>query len=353
MLPGTDVTDLAGAIAFFKKHAKAGIALKAIAGGGGRGMRLIRSEGEIADAFARATAEAKSAFGNGDLYAERLVGRARHIEVQIVGDGRGGIVALGERECTLQRRSQKIVELAPSPNLKPALRKKIVEAAVTMAKSVKYRSLGTFEFLVDEADFFFIEANPRLQVEHTVTEEVWGVDLVKAQLLLAGGASLAKTGLEGAAAARPCDPAPGQHGDHDRRRLGQAGRRHAHRVRAAVGPGRAGRHLRLCRLPHQSQFRLAACQGDRAQPVGRFRRRAVAGRARAGRLPTGRRAQQHRLPARPAGACRFPRRQGPYPLRRRARQEAHGRGRQARRRTLFPIRDGRGAAGRTAGGRPR
>ena len=200
VLPGTaGVIDLAGAIAFFKKHAKSGIALKAIAGGGGRGMRLIKSEGEITDAFARATAEAKSAFGNGDLYAERLVGRARHIEVQIVGDGKGGIVALGERECTLQRRSQKIVELAPSPNLKPALRKKIIDAAITMAKAVKYRSLGTFEFLVDESDFFFIEANPRLQVEHTVTEEVWGVDLVKAQLLLAGGTSLAKAGLEGAA----------------------------------------------------------------------------------------------------------------------------------------------------------
>ncbi|HEY6717711.1 MAG TPA: biotin carboxylase N-terminal domain-containing protein, partial [Reyranella sp.] len=198
VLPGTDVTDLAGSIAFFKKHAKSGIALKAIAGGGGRGMRLIKSEGEITDAFARASAEAKSAFGNGALYAERLVGRARHIEVQIVGDGKGGIVALGERECTLQRRSQKIVELAPSPNLKPALRKKIVEAAVAMAKAVKYRSLGTFEFLVDEADFFFIEANPRLQVEHTVTEEVWGVDLVRAQLLLAGGTTLAKAGVEGA-----------------------------------------------------------------------------------------------------------------------------------------------------------
>src|SRR5882757_6161534 len=199
VLPGTDVVDLAGATAFFKKYARSGIALKAIAGGGGRGMRLIKSEGEITDAFARATAEAKSAFGNGDLYAEQLVGRARHIEVQIVGDGKGGIVSLGERECTLQRRSQKIVELAPSPNLKPALRKKIVDAAAAMAKAVKYRSLGTFEFLVDEAAFYFIEANPRLQVEHTVTEEVWGVDLVKAQLLLAGGTSLAKAGLEGAA----------------------------------------------------------------------------------------------------------------------------------------------------------
>ncbi len=183
VLPGSDgPIDAAGAVAFFKKHAKAGIALKAIAGGGGRGMRLITRENEIADAFVRASAEAKSAFGNGALYTERLVSKARHIEVQIVGDGKGGIVALGERECTLQRRSQKIVELAPSPTLSAALRKKIVDAAVTMAKAVKYKSLGTFEFLVEDKDFFFIEANPRLQVEHTVTEEVWGVDLVQSQL---------------------------------------------------------------------------------------------------------------------------------------------------------------------------
>ena len=183
VLPGTGgAVDTAGAVAFFRKNAKAGIALKAIAGGGGRGMRLIRKEDEIADAFARASAEALSAFGNGALYAERLVSKARHIEIQIVGDGKGGVAALGERECTLQRRSQKIVELAPSPNLPEVLRKKIVVAAVTMAKSVSYRSLGTFEFLVEDKEFFFIEANPRLQVEHTVTEEVWGVDLVQAQL---------------------------------------------------------------------------------------------------------------------------------------------------------------------------
>jgi acetyl/propionyl-CoA carboxylase alpha subunit/acetyl-CoA carboxylase carboxyltransferase component len=181
VLPGTDEIDVAGATAFFRKHVKSGIALKAIAGGGGRGMRLVTDEAAIADAFARASAEAKAAFGHGALYAERLVRQARHIEIQIVGDGKG-VVALGERECSLQRRSQKLVELAPSPSLKPALRKKIVDAAVTMAKAAKYRSLGTFEFLVEGNEFFFIEANPRLQVEHTVTEEVWGIDLVQAQL---------------------------------------------------------------------------------------------------------------------------------------------------------------------------
>jgi len=142
-------------------------------------------------------------------------------------------------------------------------------------------------------------------------------------------------------AARPCDPAPGQHGDHDGRRLGQAGRRHAHRVRTAVGSGRAGRHLRLCRLSHQSQFRFAAGQGDRAQPVGRFRRRAVTRRTRARRLPAGRRTQQHRLPARLAGARRFPSRQGSHALHRRACEEADRRRRQAAIRPLFP---GRGTA---------
>ncbi|MFO1084839.1 MAG: carboxyl transferase domain-containing protein [Reyranellaceae bacterium] len=195
VLPGTGIVDVGGATVFFRQHAKSGVALKAIAGGGGRGMRLVTAEADLADAFVRASAEAKSAFGNGALYVERLIRRARHIEVQIVGDGKGGIAALGERECTLQRRSQKIVELAPSPNLVPALRRKIVDAAIAMAKAASYRSLGTFEFLVEGGEFFFIEANPRLQVEHTVTEEVWGVDLVKTQLLLAGGASLADTGI--------------------------------------------------------------------------------------------------------------------------------------------------------------
>jgi acetyl/propionyl-CoA carboxylase alpha subunit/acetyl-CoA carboxylase carboxyltransferase component len=203
LLPGTDgAADLAGVKAFFAQHAGTGIMIKAIAGGGGRGMRAVRKDIEIADAFERCAAEAKAAFGNGALYAEKLIDRARHIEVQIVGDGKGGIVAFGERDCTIQRRNQKIVEMAPSPGLSDDLRRKIVAAASGMAKAVKYRSLGTFEFLVDAGGkqpfFCFIEANPRLQVEHTVTEEVYGVDLVKAQLRLAAGASLAEVGVVGA-----------------------------------------------------------------------------------------------------------------------------------------------------------
>ena len=200
VLPGTGIVDVAGAAAFLAQHAANGIVLKAIAGGGGRGLRVVRDAAELPEAFARASAEAKAAFGNGDLYAERLVGRARHVEIQVVGDGQGGVVALGDRECTLQRRSQKIVERAPSLALQVGLRGALVEGAVAMAKAVKYRSLGTVEFLVDGDYHFFIEANPRLQVEHTVTEEVWGVDLVKAQLRLASGVPLARTGL---AEARP------------------------------------------------------------------------------------------------------------------------------------------------------
>ncbi len=203
LLPGTDgAVDAAGVESFFAQHAGTGIMIKAIAGGGGRGMRAVRKAAEIGEAFERCAAEAKAAFGNGALYAERLIDRARHIEVQIVGDGEGGIVAFGERDCTIQRRNQKIVEMAPSPGLSAELRQKIISAAVGMAKAVKYRSLGTFEFLVDGGSkqpfFCFIEANPRLQVEHTVTEEIYGVDLVKAQLRLAAGASLAEVGMVGA-----------------------------------------------------------------------------------------------------------------------------------------------------------
>ncbi|MCM5571627.1 carbamoyl-phosphate synthase large subunit [Burkholderiaceae bacterium FT117] len=177
-----------------------GIVIKAVGGGGGRGMRAVTSRDALAEAFARCTSEARAAFGVADVYAERLIARARHIEVQVVGDGRE-VVALGERDCTLQRRFQKLVEVAPSPALAPALRERIVEAALVMAREAGYRGLGTFEFLVDEGDapdlpFVFIEANPRLQVEHTITEAVTGVDLVAVQLRIAAGASLREAGLD-------------------------------------------------------------------------------------------------------------------------------------------------------------
>jgi acetyl/propionyl-CoA carboxylase alpha subunit/acetyl-CoA carboxylase carboxyltransferase component len=177
------------------------VMIKAVAGGGGRGMRAVEGPAELAEAYARAQSEARAAFGSGDLYAERLIRDARHIEVQIIGDRHGAISAIGERECTIQRRNQKLIEVAPSPSLSASQRARLIDAAKTLAEAARYDNLGTFEFLLDASSpddanaIAFIEANPRLQVEHTVTEEVFGVDLVKAQLRIAGGESLADIGL--------------------------------------------------------------------------------------------------------------------------------------------------------------
>ncbi len=187
------------------------IVIKAVAGGGGRGMRVVRAAAELDEAYRRCRSEALQAFGNGDLYAEQLMRRARHVEVQIVGDGSGRVSHLGERDCSVQRRHQKLIEIAPCPSLPAALRGRIAADAVRMAESVAYRNAGTFEFLVDvEAagagdaasspprapSYAFIEANPRLQVEHTVTEEVLGLDLVRIQLQIAAGRTLPELGLE-------------------------------------------------------------------------------------------------------------------------------------------------------------
>ena len=172
--------------------------IKAVAGGGGRGMREVFDLGQVDDAYARCQSEARAAFGNADVYVEQMMPRARHIEVQIAGDGSGHVIHIGERECSIQRRHQKLVEMAPSPRLAPGLRERLTAAAVRMAEAAHYQNLGTFEFLVDadddseQAAFTFIETNPRLQVEHTVTEAVTGLDLVKLQLQLAGGYSLAE-----------------------------------------------------------------------------------------------------------------------------------------------------------------
>jgi len=174
----------------------AAVMVKAVAGGGGRGMRLVEQPDELAQAYERCRSEARTAFGLDAVYVEAVIRRARHVEIQIVSDARD-VVALGERDCSVQRRHQKLVEIAPSPTLSPQLRARITAAAARMAEAAAFRGVGTFEFLVD-ADtprFVFIEANPRIQVEHTVTEEVMGVDLVKSQILLARGATLAQIGL--------------------------------------------------------------------------------------------------------------------------------------------------------------
>ncbi len=199
ILSGSDhAVDLDGARAFFEQLDGRPMVIKAVAGGGGRGMRAITSADEIGDAFEGCTREAQAAFGNGALFVERFIPRARHIEVQIVADQHGGVAHVGERECTIQRRYQKLIEIAPSPTLSDDLRERITSAAVQLAGAGGYTNLGTFEFLVDaetNAEFAFIEANARLQVEHTVTEEVTGLDLVECQLRIAEGAALSDLGL--------------------------------------------------------------------------------------------------------------------------------------------------------------
>ncbi len=172
------------------------IVLKAIAGGGGRGMRVVRSPDELEEAFARCQSEALRSFGSDILFAESFVEDVRHVEVQILADHRGQTSHLWERDCTLQRQHQKLVEIAPSPGLDPALRTRLVEAARKLASASNYHGIGTFEFLIDrEGTSFFMEANPRLQVEHTVSEEITGVDLVEIQLNLARNLSLDELGL--------------------------------------------------------------------------------------------------------------------------------------------------------------
>jgi acetyl-CoA carboxylase biotin carboxylase subunit len=167
------------------------VLLKAVAGGGGKGMRLVQSEAEFAAAWRDAGSEALNAFGDARLYLEKYLVHPRHIEIQILGDLHGHIVYLGERECSVQRRHQKVIEEAPSPVVAPELRRTMGEAAVTLARAAKYSNAGTVEFLVDAArNFYFLEVNTRLQVEHPVTEAVTGLDLVKLQIRIAAGEPL-------------------------------------------------------------------------------------------------------------------------------------------------------------------
>ncbi len=173
----------------------AAIVLKAVSGGGGRGIRRVHRVEDLPAAYERCASEATTSFGRGEIYAERLLSGARHIEVQLLGDGTGAVTHLGERDCSIQRRHQKLVEIAPSPGLSDVLREGLTAAAVRIGDEVGYENLGTVEFLVEGEEFAFLEVNPRLQVEHTVTEEVTGVDLVRAQLRLAGGATLDDLGL--------------------------------------------------------------------------------------------------------------------------------------------------------------
>lgn len=164
--------------------------IKASLGGGGRGMRVVQSEDELESAFERAKSEAKAAFGSDEVYVERCIFEPKHIEVQILGDTQGNLIHLYERDCSIQRRHQKVVEIAPSNSLNSELRDKICDAAVQLMNNVSYINAGTVEFLVTENEFFFIEVNPRIQVEHTITEMITGVDIVHAQIKIADGIAL-------------------------------------------------------------------------------------------------------------------------------------------------------------------
>ena len=162
--------------------------VKAVAGGGGRGLRPVTREEDLAEAMRRCASEAASAFGDGRVYAEQLLTGARHIEVQLLGDGTGAVAVLGDRDCSLQRRRQKLIEIAPAA-IADEVRARLAAAAMALADSAGYRGLATAEFLVRDEEIAFLEVNPRLQVEHTVTEQVTGLDLVELGLRVADGAT--------------------------------------------------------------------------------------------------------------------------------------------------------------------
>jgi len=166
------------------------VIIKATAGGGGRGMRVVHSEAALGNAITLTQTEAKNAFGNGDVYLEKFLERPRHVEIQVLADTSGNIIHLCERDCSTQRRNQKVIEEAPAPGISDELRQKIGAQCVAACKRINYRSAGTFEFLFQDDEFYFIEMNTRVQVEHPVTEMITGVDIVKEQLRIAAGEKL-------------------------------------------------------------------------------------------------------------------------------------------------------------------
>ena len=192
IVPGTPgpVEDVDEALGFAKKIGFP-VIIKAAAGGGGKGMRVAKDADEFARSFQLARSEALSAFGNGDVYVEKYLSRPRHVEFQILGDKFGNVIHVGERDCSVQRRHQKLIEESPSPAVTPELRKRMGDAAIAGAKAIDYVGAGTIEMLLDEdGSFFFMEMNTRIQVEHPVTEMLYGVDLVKEQIRVASGERL-------------------------------------------------------------------------------------------------------------------------------------------------------------------
>ncbi len=194
VIPGGDVMETLGEAEAAADEIGYPLLIKARSGGGGRGIRKVDSHNEFAAAYKTASAEAESAFGDGAVYLEKYLYPAKHIEVQILADKNGDVISLGERNCSIQRKNQKLIEESPSPALPEETRQRMLETAVKAAKAVKYENAGTLEFLVTEqGDFYFMEMNTRLQVEHTVTEMVTGIDLVKWQIRIAAGIPLSIT----------------------------------------------------------------------------------------------------------------------------------------------------------------
>ncbi len=190
IIPGSGILDTVEEALAFAERVKYPVLLKAVAGGGGKGIRMVKEESEMEAAFLNAKNEAKAAFGNDDLYLEKCILSARHIEVQILADEHGNVVHLGERDCSLQRRKQKILEESPSLALDEKTRQQLGESAVRAAKAAGYKNAGTIEFLYDGEQFYFMEMNTRIQVEHPVTEMLTGIDIVKEQFRIAYGESL-------------------------------------------------------------------------------------------------------------------------------------------------------------------
>ena len=194
-IPGSDgpLPEDADEVFRFASNIGYPVIIKASAGGGGKGMRVVHTEAALINAWQLTRSEAHAAFGNAEVYMERFLERPRHVEFQVLADTHGNVIHLGDRDCSMQRRHQKVLEEAPAPDIEQSLRESISERCVEACRTIEYRGLGTFEFLYENGQFFFIEMNTRVQVEHPVTEEITGIDLVKEQILIAAGGPLRYT----------------------------------------------------------------------------------------------------------------------------------------------------------------
>ncbi len=299
--PDDDAMAIAHAIGF-------PVLVKAASGGGGRGMKVAQTADDLMLALSTAANEAKSAFGDASVYLEKYLQKPRHIEIQVLGDGRGGAIHLGERDCSLQRRHQKVWEEGPSPALDAAARAKIGATVAKAMQEIKYLGVGTVEFLYEDGEFYFIEMNTRIQVEHPVTEMITDIDLVLEQIRIAAGGDLPVTQDEDR------DQRPLHRVPHQRRESGNlpALARQDPAIPSAGRPRRADRFRRLSGLRHPALLRLAGRQADR--PRQDPRRVPDAAAPGAGRDGGGRHRDHAAAVPRPGPRARHHRRRLPHPL---------------------------------------